>query len=181
MIPEQFIAFAGEYGVYAEINNYIMKVSFDKDKLTEKLNKEGIYISKPDTEFIVNDYFEIGLLPERFEFNKEKSNANLIQYEVNDFSGINRCKFDLKAVKGYDTKEQLLNNIMKYYKSEIKKDYVNGIEWMYAVSEVSLYRYYHYVTEVNGKIVVLTFRTTKNSLKDCNEVENNILNLIIRK
>ena len=181
LIPEQFIAFAGEYGVYAEINNYIMKVSFDKDKLTEKLNKEGIYISKPDTEFIVNDYFEIGLLPERFEFNKEKSNANLIQYEVNDFSGINRCKFDLKAVKGYDTKEQLLNNIMKYYKSEIKKDYVNGIEWMYAVSEVSLYRYYHYVTEVNGKIVVLTFRTTKNSLKDCNEVENNILNLIIRK
>ena len=71
VIPNQFIEFAGEYGLYVEINNYIMKASFDEDKLTEKLTKEGLYINKVDKEFIINDYFDIGLLPERFKLNKE--------------------------------------------------------------------------------------------------------------
>ena len=181
VIPNQFIEFAGEYGLYVEINNYIMKASFDEDKLTEKLTKEGLYINKVDKEFIINDYFDIGLLPERFKLNKEKSNDSMIRYEVNDLSGINRCRFDIKAVVGYEKKEDLINNLVKIYKSEVTKDYVNEIDWICAKNDISLYRYYYYVTEVDEKVVVLTFRTSKNSLKACKEVEDNILNLIKRK
>ena len=105
----------------------------------------------------------------------------MIRYEVNDFSGINRCRFDIKAVVGYEKKEDLINNLVKVYKSEVTKDYVNEIDWICAKNDISLYRYYYYVTEVDEKVVVLTFRTSKNSLKACKEVEDNILNLIKRK
>ena len=96
----------------------------------------------------------------------------------NDFS---TCDFDLKAIRDYDSSEDVILDLDNYYNNATinnEKLVVNGFTWYWTYYDKNYAKEYYYATEFDGRVFVYTYLVEDDATSKCDKYRLDILNSI---
>ena len=145
----------------------------DDDELPKGKDYDGIIVY--DTSKKITDIFKI-TIPDKFN-----QDDDTFEYQYKGTTGVfNECKFRFSALKMYNDAEKLITEIKDYNKnyktSQVNKEKINNINWVWVSYEDSIGKTYNYATLYEKRIFFFEYEIEKDADKDCASFKDKIIN-----